>query len=400
MNRRDFLENSKNFSLIALACLGGVPLNSYAATVSDEIIAQKSELIFHNKRPLNAEALVSNLNDHLTPYKDIFIRNNGLLPDSIDLHDWQLKIDGESVIEAKTFTMADLEKFEEVSVEMVLECGGNGRSEFFPSTKGNQWNTGAVACMKWTGVRLSDVLNACGIKKDAVYVGFYGADKHLSGDPKKSPISRGCPIEKALDEHTMLAYKMNDEAIPLAHGYPLRLIVPGYPGSASGKWINKLVIRNKVHDGEKMVGNAYRIPRYPVHPGEEVKPDDMKIIEEMPVKSIITFPASGLKIHQGSSLRISGHAWSGHGEVKAVFISKDYGVTWHEAKLNQAKHIYQWQRFNYEMPFEERGYYEVWARAVDRFGRTQPLVMPGWNPKGYLNNAAHRIAVNVDPKDA
>jgi DMSO/TMAO reductase YedYZ molybdopterin-dependent catalytic subunit len=111
-----------------------------------------------------------------------------------------------------------------------------------------------VGCPRWTGVRLADVLKTVGLKDDAVYIGYYGADTHISGNPDKVPISRGVPISKALEEETLIAWQINDENLPLMHGYPLRLVVGGWPASTSGKWLRRISVRNKVHDGPKMGG--------------------------------------------------------------------------------------------------------------------------------------------------
>ena len=135
-----------------------------------------------------------------------------------------------------------------------------GAPEFNPPAKGNQWTIGAVACAKWTGVRLRDLLKDVGIKEDAVYIGYYGADKHLSKDPDKVVISRGVPMKKAMEHEALIAWAMNDEDIPIMNGYPLRLVIGGWPGSTCGKWLNRIVIRNQVHDGPKMGGSSYRLP--------------------------------------------------------------------------------------------------------------------------------------------
>jgi DMSO/TMAO reductase YedYZ molybdopterin-dependent catalytic subunit len=276
-----------------------------------------------------------------------------------------------------------------------LECGGNGRKEFDPPAKGNQWDIGAVYSANWTGVRLRDVLEAVGIKSDAVYIGYHGVDKHLSGDPTKEPISRGVPMSKANQDETLLAFKMNGEDIPLVHGYPLRLVCGGWPASTSGKWVNRISVRNIVHDGEKMTGSSYKIPCNPVAPGEAVKDEDMCIIESMPVKSLITYPKSGAIIPKGKKLSIRGHAWAGEQEVSKVLFSIDFGATWSECSLEKPANRLAWQHFKASVGFPKSGYYEVWARATDSNGVSQPMLLPGWNPKGYLNNACHRIAVKV-----
>lgn len=361
-----------------------------------ELFAKDKEMTVLNRKPWNMEAKAHLLDDKITPNKYMFIRNNGLIPKISSTTDWQLKIDGESVKTSKTYSLKELKtKFKTVSYQLTLECGGNGRSEFDPPAKGNQWTIGAVSCAKWTGVRLKDVLNDCGIKDDAVYIGYHAADIHLSHDPTKEPISRGMPIRKALQEETILAFQMNGEDIPLAHGYPLRLVAGGWPASVSGKWINRLSIRNIEHDGAKMKGSSYRVPCSPVAPGEKVKEEDMCIIESMPVKSLITYPKTGAIFSKEKKLDVRGHAWAGELSVRMVEFSIDFGSSWKPCKLEKAANRLAWQHFQTQIEFPKKGYYEVWARATDSNGKKQPMLLPGWNPKGYLNNACHRIAVKV-----
>ena len=361
-----------------------------------KLFNKNKEMVVLNDKPWNIEAQAHLLDDKVTPNSCMFIRNNGLVPEDIDAKKWTLTIDGESVVKQKTYTLAELQsKFKQYTYQLTLECGGNGRSEFNPPAKGNQWTVGAVHCANWTGVRLRDVLEDTGIKSNAVYIGFHAVDVHLSRDPKKEPISRGCPMPKALQDETILAFKMNGETIPLAHGYPLRLIAGGWPASVSGKWINRISIRNKVHDGTKMTGDAYRVPCEPVAPGEKVKDEDMCIIESMPVKSLITYPKSGAIIKDGKSLKIRGHAWAGELEVAKMEYSIDFGSTWNVCPIEKPSNRLAWQHFSATVNFPKKGYYEVWARATDTQGIAQPMLLPGWNPKGYLNNACHRIAVKV-----
>jgi len=240
-----------------------------------------------------------------------------------------------------------------------------------------------------------DLIEDVGIKDDLVYIGYYGADSHLSGDTNRDPISRGIPLAKALQEETLLAYEMNGQEIPVAHGYPLRLVAGGWPASASGKWITHLSFRNKVHDGEKMMGQSYRIPCESIAPGTEVFDNDMCIIESMPVKSLITYPKTGAVLQKNNRLMIRGHAWAGESSVTKVELSVDFGATWKSAELKAPVNRLAWQHFVSEVNFPKNGYYEVWSRATDRKGMSQPMVLPGWNPRGYLNNACHRIAVKV-----
>lgn len=355
----------------------------------------REELTLLSERPLNAETPAHFLDDKVTPAHRMFIRNNGVPPDVSSVNDetWVLQIDGE-IETPTTFTIAELKQsFEHVTLQLQMECGGNGRRYFSPGASGNQWSFGAIACPEWTGVRLADVLNACGVKSTAAYTGHYGADTHLTGDPNKTPISRGVPIEKALEPHTIIAWAMNGENIPFQNGHPLRLLAPGWPGSCSQKWLTRISVRDREHDGPKMGGQSYRVPAYPVAPGTEVPDEDMVIIESMPVKSLITYPETGHRAVPGNRQIVRGHAWAGERVVNAVDVSIDFGATWQAAELAAPKNKYAWQHWQTSLAFPEAGYYEVWARATDEAGVSQPATTPGWNPRGYLNNMQHRIAV-------
>jgi len=405
MERRNFIKKTALASLATLVgaeiVFGSNVLENYNLVALDEtdpfkLFKKNKEMVVLNNKPWNIEAKAHLLDDKITPNEKMFIRNNGLLPENPDAKNWTLTIDGESVKTKKTYTLAQLKsKFKHHTYQLTLECGGNGRSEFNPPAKGNQWTIGAVHCANWTGIRLRDVLEDAGIKNDAVYIGFHAADIHLSRNPKKEPISRGAPMLKALQDETILAFQMNGHDIPLAHGYPLRLVAGGWPASVSGKWVNRISIRNIIHDGTKMTGTAYRVPKNPVAPGEKVKDEDMCIIESMPVKSLITYPKTGAIITKKQPLHIRGHAWAGELEIERMEYSIDFGATWTTCGVEKPANRLAWQHFNATIHFPKKGYYEVWARATDTKGVAQPMILPGWNPKGYLNNACHRIAIKV-----
>lgn len=406
VTRRGFLRKS---GLAAMSAALGATLpfwRDYPAGLIPAALADSVEpfripgkdpgLLVLNDRPVNAETPAHLLDDDVTPASRLFVRNNGIPPANIDTARWTLTIDGEAVETAKAFSLADLkQQFEHHTLQLLLECGGNGRSEFYPPASGNQWTTGAVGCPEWTGVRLADVLATCGVEDNARYIGYYGADLHPSGDKKKTVISRGVPMKKALEDETLIAWAIGGKDMPVMNGHPLRLVCAGWPGSTSGKWLTRIAVRDRVHDGTKMGGKSYRVPCEPSAPGEKVAERDMCIIEAMPVKSLITFPQSGIVHKAGSSLSVRGHAWAGDLAVSRVDLSIDFGQTWQPTTLNKPKNRLAWQRFQHSVDFPETGYYEIWARAVDSQGRGQPMVVPGWNPKGYLNNACHRIAVRV-----
>ncbi|MCF0053648.1 sulfite oxidase [Dyadobacter sp. LJ53] len=404
-DRRDFLKQS---SLVALAAAMGTNIvfadkmpKGYVPLLFDEKDALKGkslEMIVQGDKPWNVEAPVHLLDDRITPVDKMFIRNNGLIPETIDAASWTLTIDGESVKAPMTYTLAELKKkFKHYTYQLVLECGGNGRSGFQPQASGNQWGQGAVHCAEWTGVRLKDVLADVGVKGDAVYIGYHGKDQHLSKDPKKESISRGVPMSKAMEDETIIAWQLNGKDIPEFHGYPLRLVIGGWPASVSGKWLSRISVRNKVHDGAKMEGHSYKMPKSPVSPGEDVPQTDeyFKIIESMPVKSLITFPKSGAMIAPDAELALRGHAWAGDRAIKKMEVSIDFGATWKDCKLEAPANRLAWQHWSTRVKFPSKGYYEVWAKATDDKGNAQPMVIPAWNPGGYLNNACERIAVKV-----
>ena len=399
-DRRGFL---KGAGLASMGALIGASIpfhrNMPAGLIPEAIastpmkIEGKDGLTVFNDRPVNAETPAHLLDDEVTPTSRHFIRNNGIVPEERDAAGWKLQIDG-LVNNPMTLSIADLKsKFQVVTERLVIECGGNGRSGFNPPASGNQWTVGAVGCAEWTGVRLADVLKAAGVKDNVIYTAHEGADVHLSGNDKKQSISRGVPIAKAMNPHNLIAFAMNGADIHPMNGAPLRLVVPGWPGSCSQKWLTRVWLRDVVHDGPKMTGSSYRVPRYPVAPGTKVASKDFEIIHAMPVKSVITTPQTGLTIGE-KTMTVGGHAWAGDNAVAQVDVSIDFGATWIKADLKAPHNPYAWQRWSANLKFPTQGYYEVWARAPDDKGTSQPFTVP-WNPRGYLNTSLHRISVTV-----
>ena len=315
------------------------------------------------------------------------------MPEDMNAYTWRLRIDG-LVENPMTLSINELmRRFETVTRQLTIECAGNGRAFFDPKAQGSQWTLGAVGCSQWTGVRLRDVLKAAGVKPNVVYTAHVGADTHLSGAEDKLPISRGVPIEKAMDPNNLIAFAMNGKAIHPMNGAPLRLVVPGWPGSCSQKWLRRIWLRDVVHDGPKMTGASYRVPDHPIEPGANIPQGAFSIIESMPVKSLITTPETGLAVSD-RMIRTGGHAWAGDDKVSRVDVSIDFGATWQRADLSEPVNPHAWQHWQAELRFPQKGYYEVWARATDSRGVGQPFAA-AWNPNGYLNNAMHRISVRV-----
>ncbi len=173
---------------------------------------------------------------------------------------------------------------------------------------------------------------------------------------------------------------MNGGPLHPMNGAPLRLVIPGWPGSCSQKWLTRIRLRDVVHDGPKMTGSSYRVPATPVAPGEKVPDGAMTIIHSMPVKSLITAPRTAWSI-TGRTLPVAGHAWAGEGEVARVDVSIDFGATWQPAQLGGPVNRHAWQRWSATLEFPREGYYEVWARAADDKETSQPFAV-AWNPKG------------------
>jgi sulfite oxidase len=357
---------------------------------------KSDKLVVLGDRPLVAETPENVLDDDTTPTDKFFIRNNGPTPEAASNPDsWKVVIDGE-VNQKLELTLGELKsRFPPVTRRLVLECGGNGRSFFNPQARGNQWTNGGAGCAEWTGVRLIDVLQAAGVKSSAVFTGHYGADRSLA-DPTKDAISRGVPIRKAMDDNNLIVFAMNGQPLSNIHGGPVRLVIPGWPGSVSSKWLTRVWVRDKVHDGAGMGGTSYRVAIKPMVPGDRVDPDNFRDLESMPVRSIITSPANGTSFgKEVREVKLRGAAWAGDLTVRQVDVSIDYGATWQPAQLEGPKNPYDWQRWTAAVRVPSEGYYEIWTRATDSKGIMQPHVAGNWNPQGYGANPMHRVAIRI-----
>jgi len=354
-------------------------------------------LVVLGDRPLVAETPEHLLDDDTTPIAKFFVRNNGQIPEAaLDPNAWRIKIDGE-VNQPLDLTLAELrQRFPQKTYRMVMECGGNGRSFFAPQARGNPWTNGGAGCAEWTGVPLADVLKAAGVKDSARYTAHYGADPHLSGDPTKETLSRGMPMAKAMEEHGLIVFAMNGEPLPHIHGGPVRLVIPGWPGSLSHKWLARITLRDREHDGQGMTGTSYRVPATPMVPGGKADEKTFRILESMPVRSIISSPMNGTRLPAGTrTVSLRGAAWAGDLDARAVDVSTDFGATWTPAALQPLRNRYDWRRWTAQASLPSDGYYEIWARATDSQGRMQPHVAGGWNPQGYGANPMHRVAILV-----
>ena len=358
------------------------------------VAAGKPALRIMPTAELNAETPAHLLDDDVTPADLLFARNAGTMPvpGTADIAAWTLAIDG-CVRTPRRWTIAELQgQFETVTRTAVLECAGNGRA-FFPEPAGVVlWQHGAAGCVAWTGVRLADLLATCEPGPNAVYTGHHSPDMRFDG--QGPAISRGLPIAKARAPETLVAWALNGEPIPPLHGGPLRVIAPGFPGSASQKWITRIEIRNREHDGERMLDLHYRLPRVPVTPlapGELYDETLFDVITDVPVRAVITAPHEGFVSPAGAPLAVRGHAWSGHTPLAKVELSCDGGRSWRSAALGPLPDTFAWRRFTATLPPPPADAIEIIARASDAHGHTQPLGSAPWNPRGYCNNTVHRV---------
>jgi DMSO/TMAO reductase YedYZ molybdopterin-dependent catalytic subunit len=391
MDRREFVVGMA--ALAALREAGAQQEAPPPGTISNEFVKEEKSkpMQYHSERPLTGSVPAHEHDFDVTPNDRMFIRNNLLTP-AIDIEKHRLTVKG-LVDKELTFSVFDLAKnFKTVSLQAMLECAGSGRSGFQPRASGTPWlETGGMGCPVWGGVRLADVLRAAGLKSGAAHVAGHGGDPGMV--PTAAPVIRSIPMSKAMEENTLIAWAMNERPLPFIHGYPLRLLVPGWVGSASTKWLHTIMVLDAPFKGTYMT-SSYIVPRHPVAPGEKM-PQDTVSAEAWPVKSMITSPAPNARVKIGQRLTVRGRAWVGEGVVERVEISTDEGKSWRNANLARARDKYAWRTFTYEHPAERPGYMTFIARAWDDRGNAQPAI-PSWNPLGYFWNGWHRVGVVVE----
>ena len=368
------------------------PADPAGTVPNDAVMVDKfSAMRAHSERPLTASVSAEFHHFAATPNDRMFVRNNLLTPD-IDAARQRLTVKG-LVHKEVSFSVDELRKhFPAVRTQAMLECAGAGRTGFVPRPSGTPWPvTGGMGCPVWHGVRLRDVLRAAGMANSATHVAGQGGDFGVIATA--APVIRSIPLDKAMEPHTLVVFGMNDGPLPKIHGHPLRLLVPGWAGSASTKWLHTLTVLDAPFKGTYM-DTSYRVPREAVKPGEKMPPDAL-VTEGWPVKSMITYPAPNAVFKLGRPLLVEGRAWVGEGAIAQVELSFDEGVTWQAAQLNSAVDKYAWRIFSVEHRPAKAGYATVLARAGDDRGNVQPM-MATWNPLGYFWNGVHRVGFVVE----
>jgi DMSO/TMAO reductase YedYZ molybdopterin-dependent catalytic subunit len=354
----------------------------------------KRDMIERSARPVDLEMPLDGFADYITPLDRFFVRTHVYTP-RVDIGQWRLAVGGE-VASPLMLTMDDLRRMPSVELVSVLECAGNGRGFYEPSMPGLQWGHGAVGNGRWRGVRLADVLKRAGLKPSPKEVLFNGADVPIGTMPD---FQRSIPIAKALHPAILLAYEMNGETLPVEHGFPLRVVVPGWAGDSWIKWVTSISVLNREHDGFWMA-RAYRHPGRAVPPGTAVPPEQMQPVTSLRVKSVIVEPRDDRGIvtvpAAGSPLTIRGAAWSGDaGPVTRVEVSVNEGRSWSRATMpGNQRTDFGWRLWSYRWTPRRQGNYTVLVRARDAAGNTQPLEQE-WNPSGYAWNVVPRVRVDV-----
>ncbi len=351
-------------------------------------IPGKRSMLVHNDQPEDLETSLDNFTSWLTPNDVFFVRQHLPRP-KIDANAYRVSLDGR-VAKKLELSLDELRKMRQYTVPATLECTGNARGFFRPRVPGIQWGRGAIGNAEWSGPRLSDVLKLAGANVDSAYVNFNGAD---TGVAKTPDFIRSLPMSKALHPATLLALNMNGAALPELNGFPLRLIVPGWDGTSWVKWVTTVSVVNEPNSGFFM-NPAYRFPEHPVAPGAAANPEDLKVIEGMPVKSFITSPSDQEKVSMASTV-LRGIAWAGEERVTSVAVSTDGGSKWTEAELSPQSLPFAWRLWSLKWQPPRPGYYTILSRSTDSAGRVQPVVAT-WNPSGYLYAAIDRIGITVE----
>lgn len=307
------------------------------------------------------------------PNELFFVRSNGPTPE-IDPSTWNLTIAGE-VERPRDISLAYLEAMPQVEQASFLECTGNSRSRFDPVAEGTTWKNDAAGNAVWGGVRLRDLLNEAGVREAGVEVVSQGGDLET--------MQRGIPVGVAMQLGTLVALRMNGEPLPAAHGFPARLIVPGWAGIASTKWLTRLTVSDRPFVGP-FQGELYVV--YDAD-GTPVQP-----VREMPVKSIIAIPTDGDVLDAAPV--VSGFAWSGYGGIAKVETSLDQGQSWQPATIVAEAGPFSWVHWEQQLDLTP-GRYDIVARATDRRGLAQPWTA-FWNQKGYFMNAIQHVSFTIE----
>ena len=397
MQRRDFFKTSLAASTVLFggSVFAGTtqrPLD--AQSVSTVAFPEKRPLITYSDRPPILETPRDAFTTAITPNNEFFVRWHApKIPTHTDIDTYKIIINGR-VEQTRYLSLNDLKNnYEQVEITAVLQCGGNSRSAFTPTTNGIQWGSGAMGCAVWKGVRLKDILKGAGLLGDARWISFNGSD--TPAFHKVPRLVRELEIREISDD-TIIAYEMNGEALPFLNGYPVRLVIPG---AYSDSWIKMLsnITVTKAYKPLFYMDTAYRIPDNACECETEDAPAvHTKPITTMNIKSYIGYPTSKTIIETDTNVTARGVAFdSGHG-IKEVLISVNGGGTWERATLGKEMSLYAFREFRFAFRPQMKGPITIMAKAVNNLGEEQPFAEEiKWNHGGYKYNGIDSVTIEV-----
>ena len=360
---------------------------------------QKSPLILLTDRPVQLETPRRYFLNQFTPNDAFYVRwHLETLPNSVDLKDWRLRIEG-NVGKPLALSFPDLlNRFKSVSTAAVNQCSGNSRSRLQPRVAGGQWGNGAMGNALWTGVRLREILDAAELKVGSLQVQFEGLDRGKGPEGYGSNrFMKSLDLTEPVIDECIVAYSMNGEPLPMLNGFPIRLVVPGYFATYWVKCLSWIRVLDKLDDNFWMK-TAYRIPDTA---DGSTTPDDVQAgkvktvpIAKMPVRSFLISLDGSTKIPSDLPVRLRGIAFGGYGSITKVEVSIDGASSWHNAHLGEDVGPFSFRTWELSWVPKRPGKYEVAIRATDEKGHSQSDDMK-WNPGGYLWNRIERQEITV-----
>lgn len=347
--------------------------------------ALEAGLVVHREHPLNCETPIPELiGGVLVPSARFYVRNHFGVP-ALDASSWRLEVTG-LVERPQSLSLRDLRDMTSHRRLVTLECAGNGRAFLTPQVEGEKWGLGAVSTAEWAGVPLVEVLDRAGVKPGARELVFRGADEgSVPGQNGPIRFERSLKLDEARDSEALLAYAMNGEPLPAEHGRPLRLIVPGWYGVASVKWLTGIAAV------DRSFGGFFQAERYWFEWQRESGLQREPVTLQR-VRALITEPGPDRERDRGELL-VRGVAWSGAAPIARVEVSVG-GGPWQAARLLGERQRQCWQWWELSARVDRPGRTTVRARATDLAGRTQPD-RPEWNRLGYGSNAVQEVPVRV-----
>ena len=359
-----------------------------------EALPGKKPLIKLAYRPPNYEAPITYLRTPITPNDEFFVRYHlANIPD-VDAKTWKVAVAGDGTNGTAELTLDDLKRMPATEIAAVCQCSGNRRGLFDPHVPGVEWGYGAMGCARWKGVRLKDVLDKVGLKKEAIEIAFNGADGPVSD--RTPDFIKSIPVAKAIEDTTLIAYEMNGEPLPHFNGFPARIIVPGWTATYWVKHVISISALTKPQGGFWM-NAAYRIPtgKFPVVAHFLTQETDTTTpITEMVVNSLITAPLDGEQVRSGSRVTVSGLAWDAGYGITTVEVSDDGGKSWRAAQLGEDLGRFAFRNWSLDVTPRTPGKLVVMARAINTIGQTQASQLIQ-NPAGYHHNVISQITLDV-----